>query len=145
MPDLPFTPMLEPPTGDAVASGALVFSVKGDAVHVAEHDGDGAEADLYLGRLGELDCWAVDLDGDQEPDVVVTPLLALHASVSEAEWIVAGRAVQLLEWRRTHRFCGRCGVETESRARRARHAVPAVPTARLPAPRPGGDHPDHPR
>lgn len=108
---LPFTPMLEPPEGAPVASSTLVFSVQGNAVHVGE---DGADrADLYLGRLGDVDCWAVDLDGDREPDVVVTPLLALHASVSEAEWVVAGRAVQLLEWRRTHRFCGRCGAETE--------------------------------
>lgn len=115
MPDLTFTPLLEPPSGDAVASSTMVFSVRGDAVHVGspDDDQDGTGADLYLGRMGDIDCWAVDLDGDQEPDVVVTPLLALHASVSESEWIVAGRAVQLLEWQRTHRYCGRCGVETD--------------------------------
>jgi NAD+ diphosphatase len=28
-------------------------------------------------------------------------------------WRVAGRAVQLVEWRRTHRFCGRCATPTE--------------------------------
>lgn len=108
---LPFTPMLEPPAGEPTAGSTMVFSVKGDAVHVGE--GDGTGADVYLGRLGDVDCWAVDLDGDDEPDVVVTPLMALHASVSETEWIVAGRAVQLLQWRRTHRFCGRCGTATE--------------------------------
>ena len=36
--------------------------------------------------------------------------------------MVAGRAVQLVEWQRTHRFCGRCGAATEDapgeRARR---------------------------
>ena len=109
--DVTFTPLLEPPGGGTTAGTAMVFSVKGQAVHVA--DGSPEGADLYLGRLGEVDCWAVDLDGDAEPDVMVTPLLALHATVSEEEWIVAGRAVQLLEWRRTHRFCGRCGVSTE--------------------------------
>ena len=111
MADLTFTPLLEPPGGGTRAGQALVFSVRGQAVHVG--DGDTERADLYLGRLGDIDCWAVDLDGDAEPDVVVTPLLALHASVSEQEWVVAGRAVQLLEWQRTHRFCGRCGIETE--------------------------------
>lgn len=111
MADLRFTPLLEPPEGGTTASTALVFSVRGQAVHVADGTADGA--DLYLGRLGDMDCWAVDLDGDAEPDVVVTPLLALHATVSEEEWTIAGRAVQLLEWRRTHRFCGRCGVPTE--------------------------------
>lgn len=109
---LPFTPMLEPPA-DEGASSTLVFSVKGDAVHVSPSGLDDHGADLYLGRMGDVDCWAIDIDGDDEADVVVTPLMALHATVSEEEWIVAGRAVQLLEWRKTHRFCGRCGAETE--------------------------------
>jgi NAD+ diphosphatase len=42
--------------------------------------------------------------------------------VDEETWTVAGRAVQLVEWDRTHRFCGRCGEATEvapsERARR---------------------------
>ncbi len=111
---LTFTPLNEPPTGEPSAGAPLVFTVKGTAVHVGEGDdavGNGG-ADVYLGRMGGVDCWAVDVDGDEVPDVVLTPLLALHASVSETEWTVAGRAVQLLEWRRTHRFCGRCGRET---------------------------------
>lgn len=107
-----FTPMLEPPEGAPAAGAPLIFSVKGSAVHVGDGPAGPGDADVYLGRLGDVDCWAVDLDGDEEPDVMVTPLLALHAAVSEQEWTVAGRAVQLLEWRRTHRFCGRCGVAT---------------------------------
>ncbi len=109
--NLPFTPMLEPPTDDG-ATSTLVFSVRGDAVHMAPSGLEDHGADLYLGRMGDVDCWAIDIDGDQEADLVVTPLMALHAQVSEEEWIVAGRAVQLLEWRKTHKFCGRCGVET---------------------------------
>ena len=112
-PEMTFVPMLEPPEGTPAPGAPLVFSVQGTAVHVGDGPGGPDDADVYLGRLGDVDCWAVDLDGDEEPDVVVTPLLALHASVSEQEWIIAGRAVQLLEWRRTHRFCGRCGVATE--------------------------------
>lgn len=115
MVDRPFTPLVDPPEGEA-DEAPLVFTVRGDHVHLAEVDavepaelGDGH---LYLGRLGGSDCWAVDVDGDAEPDVVLTPLMALHANVSEAEWLVAGRAVQLVQWRRTHRFCGRCGAET---------------------------------
>ena len=113
MSDFSFTPMLEPPDGAAAAGPPMTFSVKGDAVHLDAADPDPA-TDIYLGRLGDVDCWAVDLDGDDMPDVVVTPLMALHASVSEQEWIIAGRAVQLVNWRRTHRFCGRCGVATEA-------------------------------
>jgi NAD+ diphosphatase len=111
----PFTPFVDPPTGEP-AESPLVFTVRGDQVHLAEVETVGpdelGEGHLYLGRLGGSDCWAVDVDGDDEPDVLLTPLMALHANVSEAEWLVAGRAVQLVQWRRTHRFCGSCGSPT---------------------------------
>ena len=32
---------------------------------------------------------------------------------ASTHWLAAGRAVQLVEWGRTHRFCGRCGAPTE--------------------------------
>jgi NAD+ diphosphatase len=112
----PFTPLVAPPV-DAPAEAPLVFTVRGDQVHLAEVEAvdphELGEGHLYLGRLGASDCWAVDVDGDEEPDVLLTPLMALHANVSEAEWLVAGRAVQLVQWRQTHRYCGRCGGETE--------------------------------
>ncbi len=114
----PFEPLLTPPDDDT-ADDPLVFSVLGaqgrEAVHVGVIDRTAVgDAHVYLGRLGGIDCWAVDVDGDDEPDVVATPLMALHGSVSEHEWVVAGRAVQLVQWRRTHRFCGQCGTETQA-------------------------------
>ena len=36
-----------------------------------------------------------------------------HGRAGEDAWLAAGRAVQLVEWGRTHRFCGRCGTPTE--------------------------------
>ena len=42
-------------------------------------------------------------------DAVRGPARGCGASVPETEWTVAGRAVQLVAWGRTHRFCGRCG------------------------------------
>jgi len=48
--------------------------------------------------------------------------MGLWGRVDETVWTVAGRAVQLVEWERTHRFCGRCATPTEpatgERARR---------------------------
>ena len=48
--------------------------------------------------------------------------MGLWGQVDDTTWTVAGRAVQLVEWERTHRFCGRCGTPTEpapgERARR---------------------------
>lgn len=109
--DRSFVPMLEPP-GGVPGDFPMVFTVKGDQVHVGAGDLVPGDAHVYLGQLAGIDCWAVDVDGDDEPDVVLTPLMALHPRVTEAEWVIAGRAVQLVQWRRTHRFCGRCGVET---------------------------------
>ena len=48
--------------------------------------------------------------------------MGLWGSVDDVVWTVAGRAVQLVEWDRTHRYCGRCATPTEvvagERARR---------------------------
>ena len=79
---------------------------------------------IFLGTLGGRHCWAIDVDGDGAADAAVefVDLRMLWGSVDEPTWVVAGRAVQLVEWQRTHRFCGRCGVPTEDapgeRARR---------------------------
>jgi len=40
-------------------------------------------------------------------------LRAIFASVDEEFFGLAGRAKQIVTWHATHRFCGRCGGETE--------------------------------
>jgi NAD+ diphosphatase len=59
--------------------------------------------------------WAVDVrETDEDPSYgAALDLFSMFARVSEDEWIAAGRAVQIAEWARTHRFCGRCGSPTE--------------------------------
>jgi NAD+ diphosphatase len=79
---------------------------------------------LFVGTVGGLDCWAVDGNDqseiDQRPDLM--DLMRLFAEVDESTWAAAGRAVQLVEWSRSHRFCGHCAQPTEDspgeRARR---------------------------
>ena len=39
-------------------------------------------------------------------------LRSLLGAVSESEFALAGRAMQVISWDRDHRFCGRCGGET---------------------------------
>jgi NAD+ diphosphatase len=55
----------------------------------------------------------IDLAPDHEPvpPFVVRGIRELYA-IDEALFMDAGRAIQLLEWRRDHRFCGRCGTPT---------------------------------
>ena len=89
--------------------------------HVVEskvwiHD-EAVETDYSTHFLGMLDghaCWGVDVPRGQDPsDGGALDLFSLFGRAPEEDWLVAGRAVQLVEWARTHRFCGRCGEATE--------------------------------
>ena len=93
----------------AGAGGALVPEAE-DAVTL----GLATEEPLFLGMLDGVACWAVDVpaDGEPPPGARFEALRALYPLVTERDWVLAGRAVQLVEWRRTHRFCGRCGSDT---------------------------------
>ena len=73
---------------------------------------------IYLGELDGAPCWAVDL-GPEAPTPVGTAYLGLRNIFKQMdeEWFnLAGRAFQILNWDRTHRFCGRCGSPTEIKA-----------------------------
>jgi NAD+ diphosphatase len=66
------------------------------------------EGGLYLGHYGTQHVYG----HDKEPATGI-PLMRLYGKVDDEQWTIAGRAVQLIEWQRTHRFCGRCGTATE--------------------------------
>lgn len=115
-----FVPVLDLP--DDWAGAMTVMVLDGKVVVLDEHPDDIAPGlpRLLLGTLDGAACFAVDLDGDGVPDVVaddvqelLVPLLGLYGRVDDTRWTLAGRAVQLVDWDRNHRFCGRCGVETQ--------------------------------
>jgi NAD+ diphosphatase len=70
----------------------------------------------FLGELDGAHVYAVELDDAAEPPAGLTfrGLRSLHGVVDDQLFDLAGRAAQILEWERTHRFCGRCGTPTES-------------------------------
>jgi NAD+ diphosphatase len=121
-----FVPLLRAP-GPAEGP-ALVIAVQGNRVALADV-ADHADG-VFLGTLAGRHCWAVDADGgldvalelDFGTSVAFADLMGLWGSIDEVTWTLAGRAIQLVEWTRTHRFCGRCGRPTEEapgeRARR---------------------------
>jgi NAD+ diphosphatase len=105
---------------------ALLFAFQGERLLVFE-DGpvrvplaDRAE-DLdikFRWEIGDLDghaCWAVEVDSDAGPPtgMVFRDLRSFFFGVDEAFFGMAGRAKQIVGWHATHRFCGRCGGETE--------------------------------
>ena len=97
-----------------------------------------AAARHYLGRLDDLDCWALRLDTAPQGWRAV-PLRAAMLQFSEPMLVLASRAAQVLEWDRAHRFCGACGTPTErvagERARRcpacAQVAYPRISPAMM--------------
>jgi NAD+ diphosphatase len=105
-----FVPLLDVP-GDPDGP-SLLIAVQGNRVVLLEGEphGDG----IFLGVLDGRHCWAIDVgaDGDAGARDDVVDLFRLWSSVDETTWALAGRAVQLVEWQRNHRFCGRCGTPT---------------------------------
>ena len=71
-----------------------------------------ATAGHYLGSLGALDCWALALP-ETPPGWRRVPLRAAMLALDPMLAALAGRAAQVLEWDRCHRFCGVCGTPTD--------------------------------
>jgi NAD+ diphosphatase len=103
-----FVPLLTAPGPPDETS--LVIAVREN--RVALLDAEPKTPGIFLGTLAGRHCWAIDADPHEETRDFID-LRVLWDSVDEPTWLVAGRAVQLVEWARTHRFCGRCGAATE--------------------------------
>jgi NAD+ diphosphatase len=95
-----------------IAEGAQVSVPTGpDAARLGLEAG----APLRVGMAEGPEAWAVDLGAGFEPaeGLELHGLRRLWGRIDEEAWRLAGRAFQLLEWDRNHRYCGRCGAETE--------------------------------
>ena len=83
---------------------------------------------LYLGVLGGIPCWAAEAPAEAQP---LPPghgwesLRALFSVLDDAHFALAGRAIQLVDWDRNHRYCGRCGTPTEAKTEERARACPA--------------------
>ena len=86
---------------------------------------------LFLGVLNGQPCHALDLTEAPPPaGLSFIGLRELWGRLDEARLGIAGQALQLIEWDRSHGFCGRCGTPTERRAdERARHCAACGLTA----------------
>jgi len=68
----------------------------------------------FLGELDGAGVWAVE--HDEEPETAAfTPLIMAHGRLGDELWAVAGRAVQITTWWRTHQYCGACGKPNQLR------------------------------
>lgn len=97
------------------------LAVAGDEIPTtAQLDGRGLGEAIYLGRLGDRPCFAIELTEAPE-GLELAGLRELYGRLPEELHRVAGRAFQTLGWYRDHAFCGRCGAPTRlADAERAR-------------------------
>ena len=82
---------------------------------------------LYLGTLGERNCYAFEFGADTPaPERMLWQgLRVLFSKLDDAQFALAGRALQLVDWDRTHQFCGRCGTPTQQRGNERAKECPA--------------------
>lgn len=100
--------------------------VVGSKVFIDNQSADDGWERHFLGMHGDVACWGIDVPNGEDPAYgAEVDLRALFGRVSEVEWAVAGRAVQLVEWGRTHRFCGRCGERTHMADNERAYRCPA--------------------
>ncbi|HEY3485284.1 MAG TPA: NADH pyrophosphatase zinc ribbon domain-containing protein, partial [Ilumatobacteraceae bacterium] len=107
-----FAPLLVPP--DRHDGPHAFVHVVGTSVWVGPAAADPSWSAHFVGLVDGAAWWAVDVPAGTDPsDGAAIDLYSFHGRSGEHEWLAAGRAVQLVEWARTHRFCGRCGTPTE--------------------------------
>ncbi|MDA7853346.1 NAD(+) diphosphatase [Porticoccaceae bacterium] len=71
---------------------------------------------LVLGQWNGVDCEVWDLAPEcrSMDGFSVMELRSLLLSTTDDQFSLVSRAVQMLEWQKTHRYCGACGSPTES-------------------------------
>jgi NAD+ diphosphatase len=121
-----FVPLLRPPAEAPRAAAWFAFRedrllvrANGEQLELLDYadlSSMGVDFDNshYLGRLDDVDCYALQLDGalDAPAHSRFEGLRTVYGRLAEAYYSIAGRAAQILLWDQTHRFCGRCGEPT---------------------------------
>ena len=89
---------------------------------------------LYLGRLGghRLLGRRGRRGARRPPGHGWEGLRTLFSVLDDAHFALAGRALQLLDWDRSHQFCGRCGTPTEPKREERVRVCPACKLSAYP-------------
>ena len=123
-----FSPSHARPAG--LPAGTLAFAFRGTKLLVGGPDDVPVVPELaalgadnvgepphYLGELHGTACVAIPLadDAAEPPGLRFAGLRSLFFRLPEPLLAIAGRAFQIVEWDRTHRYCGRCGTPTRDK------------------------------
>jgi NAD+ diphosphatase len=134
-----FVPLIAPP--EAHEGDAWWFVFRGNALLVHRDETEvklpftAQPRDLgveplrtqYLGMLHGRHCFSAECDEAADPvdHLRWAGLRSLFGIIDDATFLLAGRAVQIMDWDRSHQFCGRCGTSTERKAGERSRVCPA--------------------
>jgi NAD+ diphosphatase len=130
-----FRPLLAPPEGKT--GPALWFAFQGSQILFRREQDRATLPQLehpralgleplrehYLGLLQSVGCYACEVEAETPAPggMAWTGLRGLFGLVDDTLFALAGRALQVIDWDRSHQYCGRCGtptvVKTGERAR----------------------------
>ena len=68
---------------------------------------------IYMGEWRGSSCYALEASGAVPPGYASSDLRGWLGRVEPSLFYLAGRAKQLIAWRNTHAYCGKCGTATE--------------------------------
>jgi NAD+ diphosphatase len=133
-----FTALISPPAdwkGPALwfaFQGSQILIVRGAQSASVPSASDPREFGLapkrsqYLGILGEQHCFACELEENVTPPegMQLSGLRALFGALDDSLFALAGRAFQIVDWNRSHQFCGHCGTPTQPKANERARVCP---------------------
>lgn len=75
------------------------------------------ESEFFLGQFGKRACFTVEVlhEVTLPEKFKFISLREIGMLMEEEIFEIAGRASEILTWNRNHKFCGRCGAETEDK------------------------------
>ena len=81
---------------------------------------DNIKNEIYLGEFYLKDSYIIELNEidefiDSNSNISKENFIDLRNvyEINEEIYLIAGRAIQLLDWENNHQYCGRCGAKTE--------------------------------
>jgi len=88
----------------------------------------------YLGTMNGHSCLCAECEGDVRiPEgMAFQGLRKLYGALDEEMFWVAGRAFQIMDWDRTHQYCGKCGSPTKDKADERAKVCPTCGTVSFP-------------
>jgi NAD+ diphosphatase len=81
----------------------------------------------FLGLAGERSCfaWELDPEAPEPAGLQFAELRGLWGALPEREFWLAGRAFQIMDWDRTHLYCGRCAAPMQAKSDERAKLCPA--------------------